>query len=222
MVSHRQSLVQKGVHFPQVKNAANLCRYKKVKKKVTWDKSIALREEEIKELESEQQGPEGPLPVVTFIGQHNPIKGVEDPHPLYGPGARARQVTLFKLEDGRVDVLEVLGNLGASQLEFEQEPGVWHALEGLTSGKSSHQFKSGQVVFFRIIPEIEPSPENSNALKRDKSPMKCRSNVSNKQIATLHPQRSLRNPMFQGQHYTYFLPTWLSSTCGLEELTIHE
>ncbi|CAM6101326.1 unnamed protein product [Calypogeia fissa] len=55
----------------------------------------------------------------------------------------------FPLEDGKVDVREVLSHLNTPGLQFESQPGIWHDLKGMRSWKGAKHSMHLQEVFVR-------------------------------------------------------------------------
>jgi hypothetical protein len=89
-------------------------------------------------------------PAVTFIEKlTNGNENVSYPEP--------RNALQFDLEDGRVDVSQVLGSLGVTQLQYECGPGVWRALKSNASGKSVDTFQNHQHVHYRVGPRPNAS-----------------------------------------------------------------
>jgi hypothetical protein len=85
-------------------------------------------------------------PIVTFIEKLNGDEILEP-----------RNALEFDLEDGRVDVSQVLGSIGVTHLQYECEPGVWRALKSNTSGKSVDTFQNDQHVLYRAAPKPNAS-----------------------------------------------------------------
>jgi hypothetical protein len=223
MVSHKKTRISKRIvrHFKKRNKTVRLRQHKIIKKTVTWDRKIAVRQEELWELENEKRRPKEALPITTFIRKQYRQVGLNTPHTFSSPISRPRQVTIFNLEDGRVNVPEVLSFLGTSQVEIEKEPEIWDALEALTSGKSTRKFKSGEVVFYRIVPESKSLEQTLDLLKKDKSLAKCKSDVSSKQIARVHPELTLQAPKLKGQRYTCFFPIAFPFLNEFERLSIN-